>query len=336
MFAAAQRLLDAHVTFVLRQLDGDAFADAVRADVAWALARANEVTLDDVLDRELVKGVAAKYVARFELPGAIPEVVGEIAARLTHHPAQETTLGEVVDRRHVVAVVEKIAELPAMRQAVADRIATNPSVQAWLAQYLYGLATSPLVTNRRLAQRLPGVSTAFKVGERLAGGVVREADQMSRELAERTAIGILQRWRDGMAASLADDEFAEALLSLWDQVADRRLSDALADTDETDLADFVVIGYALWLDVRGTDYLRSLVDTGVNYFFDTYGGFGLADLLAEFGLGHDDLVEEALRFAPSVIAGLRSAGLLEDLVRRRLADFYASPEFAAALAASPG
>jgi hypothetical protein len=45
-----------------------------------------------------------------------------------------------------------------------------------------------------------------------------------------------------------------------------------------------------------------------------------------FGLGAADLVEEAVRFAPPVIDALVETGLLEELIRRRLASFYLSDD----------
>ncbi|WP_375492054.1 hypothetical protein [uncultured Jatrophihabitans sp.] len=322
---AADRLLEAHVAYQLERLRGAQFGTLVGAEVDHALDHAARLTLDDVVHRDQVKAVAAKYVSTFELPGAIPEIVGEITAALSEHPAQDVELGAVIDRRHVRAAATKIAELRSLRQAVAERIADNPAVQAWLAQYLLSMATTAVNTNRSLLQRMPGMTAALAAGERVAGRALREVDQRSRELAERTAVIILARWRDSAADAIDDDQLAEALLGVWDQVADRRMRDVLVGTDQDDLVDLVVIGYELWLDLRGTDYLRSLVDTGIDYFFDTYGEFALDALLREFGIDRDDLVEEALRFAPGVIARLDEAGVLADLVRRQLVGFYASP-----------
>jgi hypothetical protein len=320
----ADRLLDAHVAYQLERLRGAQFETLVRAEVEHALAHAARLSLDDVVHRDRVKAVAAKYVSTFELPGAIPEIVGEVVGLLREHPAQDTALGDVVDRRHVQAAAEKLAELRSLRQAIAAQIADNPSVQAWLAQYMVSLASTAVNTNRSLLQRMPGMTTALAAGEKVAGRALREVDQRSRELAERSAAGILARWRDGVAESLDDDELAEALLGVWDRVAGRRMRDVLEATDEDDLVDLVVIAYELWLDLRGTDYLASLVDTGVDYFFDTYGATPLDALLTEFGVGPDDLVEEAMRFAPQAIAALDEAGVLADVIRRQLAGFYES------------
>src|ERR1700761_2626273 len=70
----AQRLLEAHVAFHVRELRGPAFAVLVEREIAAALADAGRLTLEQVVTRDRVKAVAGKYVARFDLPGAIPDV----------------------------------------------------------------------------------------------------------------------------------------------------------------------------------------------------------------------------------------------------------------------
>jgi hypothetical protein len=316
-------------------LRGEGFAVLVATEVDHALDRARLLTLDQVIDRAEVKAVAAKYVAGFTLPGAIPEIAGEIATRLRSHPANDAALGTVLPRRHVTEIVEKIAELRPVRELIAARLAASPSIQAWLAGFLRSLATDAVASNRRLVTRVPGVSSALSAGERLAAPALREADQLSREVTERAAVTLLRRWRDRVADSLRDDDVAAAILEVWDGVADRPVRDLLDELDDGDLVDLLVVGYDTWLEIRTSDYLRALIDTGVDYFFDTYGGFALTDLLAEFGLGREDLIEEALRFAPRVIDALDEAGLLADLVRRQLSGFYASPEARAILRPRP-
>lgn len=328
----ADRLLEAHVAYTVRQLRGDGFVALVEDEVDHALADARRLTLDEAVHRDQVKAVVAKYVGAFALPGAIPEIAGEIATRLRSHPANDTAVGEVLPRRHVAAGIAKIAELQPVRERLAERIADSPSVQAWLADYLRSLAAEPLSTNRRLVEKLPGVSSALAVGEKLAGPAVREADQRSREVAERAAGALLRRWRDGVGSSLRNDDFAAALLEIWDGFAGQSMRGVLDSIGDDDLQDLVAVAYEGWLDLRTGSYLRALIDTGVDFFFDTYGTFTLDALLAEFGLGRDDLIEEALRFAPQAIEALARTGLLEAIARRRLAGFYRSPEAQAVLA----
>ncbi|MGN6607245.1 MAG: hypothetical protein ACTHMS_09595 [Jatrophihabitans sp.] len=316
----AQRLLDAHVAHDVAQLRGGAFATLVEHEVDHALASAARLTLDAVVGRQQVKDVAHKYVSTFRLPGAIPEIAGELATRLRAHPANGAPLGDVLPRRHVLAAVLKGAELRDVRRSVVDTIAASPSMQTWLADYLRSLLVAPV-------ERTPLGGLARAVTARLP---VDELDQRGRELAEWLSARLLEQWA-ARTTQLSDDELADALLEVYDANSDRAVGDLLGALADDDVVDLLVIGYELWLDLRTGDYLRALIDTGVDYFFDRYGDTPLDALLAEFGLGRADLVEEAMRFAPMAIEALHEAGVLGDLVRRRLLSFYASPEATAIL-----
>lgn len=328
----AGRLLDAHVRHVVDELRGGRFGALVEQEVDYALDRAAELTLGAVVSRDAVTAVAVKYVARFDLPGAIPEIVGEVGTRLRAHPANAAALGDVVARRHVAALAERVAAIRGIREWLAAQLAENPAVQAWLADYLHSLTTGAVETNLRLAKKVPGVSLGLSLGNRIAGGAAREAELRSREVAERAAGALLNRWRTGLTA-MSDDDIAEALMSAWDDAADRPVRDLLDVVDDDDLIDLLTIGYDGWLDTREHAYLVSLIETAVDYIFDTYGDTPLDELLAEFGIHRDDLVEEAMRFAPRAIDALDDAGLLDDVVRRQLARFYDSPAARAILAA---
>ena len=327
----AARLLDAHTSFVLAQLRGPGFAALVADEVDHALRRAGELTLDGVVDRAAVTDVAMKYVARFDLPAAIPEVVGEVGTRIRAHPANDTELGSVVDRRHVAAFAERVAAIRPLREWLAVQLSENPAVHAWLADYLHTLTTGAVETNLRLARKVPGVSLGLSLGNRIAGGAVREAELRSREVAEQAAGALLQRWRTGMLTSMSDGEIAEALMSVWDDAAPRPVRDLLDAVDDDDLIDLLSIGYDGWRDLRERPYLAAMVATAVDYVFDTYGDTPLDQLIGEFGVSRDDLVEEAMRFAPTALAALDENGVLDDLVRRQLARFYRSPEALAVL-----
>jgi hypothetical protein len=210
-------------------------------------------------------------------------------------------------------------------------VAENPSVQTWLAAYLRSLAATPAQAGGLLG-RLPGASAAAGAFDRVAGGAVEGAEQRGREFSEWLAGRLLERWADESVGALDDQELADALLELWDEVCARPVGDLLGSLHEEDLVDVLVIGYDAWLHLRSTPYLLSLIDAGIDYVFDRYGSYRLDELLAEFGLDRGDLVEEAMRFAPRAIEALAATGILDDLVRRRLAAFYRSPEARGVLA----
>ncbi|SDL11331.1 hypothetical protein SAMN05428985_109211 [Nocardioides sp. YR527] len=337
----ARRLLDAHVAHEMAALRGVRFLDLVTGEIDFALGAANGLTLDQVMPRDLIKEVALKYVSTFRLPGAIPEVAGALATRLKAHPANDTQLGKVVSRPRIAELVEALVEMRTLRQQVLRSLAENSGIQAGVGTLVRGTARGAVDTGRRLADNLPGGSFGFSIAERFAGRMAdtvkgtpvgAAVDQSARELAERGAGALLGYLSDTAATSVTDEEVHDALLEVWDALATRPVREIADLVDDEQLVALFVGLYQVWLDVRDSDYLQALVDTGVDFFFDTYGSFTLDRLLEEWGLGRDDLVEEALRFGPPVIEALAEAGVLEQLVRRRLSSFYDSPEARALLA----
>lgn len=79
---------------------------------------------------------------------------------------------------------------------------------------------------------------------------------------------------------------------------------------------------------RAANRVRGATSRHLDQFLGDMAGKGaqlaLADILADLGLGRDELVEEALRYAPGIVATLTADGQLEDLVRRRLEPFFRS------------
>ena len=320
----AEQLLDAHVAHELAALRGERFNEQVEVELDHLLATIGTLELGRVMQRELVTAVALKYVATFRLPGAIPEIAGQIATRVRSHSANEVPLGDLVDRARVAELVAVLAELRGIRERVLRGLAENTSLQSGVGEVMRGIAISPLATGRRIARRVPLVSSGIDAAERLGAGIIDGADQRSREVAERAA-GVLLGYISSNADTVSDEELREAVLEVWDALSTRPVSELFGAVSEGQLVELFVAIYELWLDLRTTDYIAAAVASGVEVFFDTYQAFTLHDLLAEFGLGRDDLVEEARRFGGPVLEALADAGVLDGLVRRRLAGFYTSP-----------
>jgi len=320
----ALRLLDAQIEFVQAQLGPDRFAGLVEMEVDQALLAARELVLDRLVSRDQIKATARKYVTTMQIQGSIPELAGEIAARVYGHRAQdENRIGEVLDTEHVEALAAKLLELPLVR----ERLPESPLAISVVSWWLYQIALDVVVRNRELAKRVPGLSSLLAAGGQIAGtlapGARLDLDLRLRELADGGARFLLHRAR-APGGSGDESPLYDAMIDLWLEQADESMGSFRQYLSQEDLEDLLVIGYELWLAFRGTAYLHSLLDEGVDFFFDKYGDFTLRSLLEEFGVEREDLVEEALRFAPPVIQALSENGMLAALLRRRLEPFFLS------------
>jgi hypothetical protein len=327
----AAALVEAQIKFVQAQLGPDHFAALVAAEVDHALVAAGELVLDEVVSREQIKATARKYVATIEVHGAIPELAGEIAARVYRHRAHdENRIGEVVETKHVEAVAAKVLELPLFR----ERFSQSPLAVGVVSWWTYRIALGLVVRNRGVAERVPGVSQLLAAGGQLVGTVAPDAqlglDLRLRELAERSARLLLRQ--AGTPGGESDESvILEAVIDLWHEQADKPISSFREYVSQDDLEDLIVLGYEFWLAFRGTAYLGALVDEGIDFFFDKYEDCTLRVVLEEFGIQREDLVEEALRFGPPVIEVISENGMLAAFLRRRLEPFFLSDEVLALL-----
>lgn len=329
--ALADALLDAQVAFLAAQLGPAGVAQLLEAEIDAGLEAASTLTLGSVVSAEQITAVATKYVVAMQIPGSIPELASEIAARLYEHPAQEAhRLEEVIAGRHVRAFTAKLLALP----LVQERLLESPLVVEVLAELLYRAASEAAAQNRELAGRIPGLSTLLGAGGQLLGSVApeagRELDVRLQELATQAARMLLRRAKGGVQ-NPEDRWIEETVLSVWEQQADRPVSALRNAVTQEDLEDLIVLGYDFWLAFRETAYLHALLAEGVAFVFDRYGEMTLLGLLEEFGVSRADLIEEAHRFAPPILTLLAENGMLEAFLRRRLAPFFAAPQTRALL-----
>lgn len=300
----ATRLLDAQVAFTLRQLTETAeFSALVDDEIAFFFSESGTIPLETAMPRDLVKAVARKYTMQFPVEGAIPELVGQVAGRLYRSDAHENTrAAEVIETRRFDELAGAAVEIPVAQRAVAQ-VLESPATADTIVE----------VVQRAVEQ---------KIGQRMT----------------RRFSGLIERWtRRGTdfvlesAREDSDELLLDAVREFWRGHSGESLVGFRETVGESDVEDIVVLAFEFWRTFRQTEYLRTLLDTGIDEVFDTYGATPVADVVEDLGIGEADLREEALRFAPPVLGRLRDEGFLELLIRRRLTPFFTSPEFRTAL-----
>lgn len=318
----ANRLLDALVAHFQETLDPERIDDWLEAELDFLLAQAQRLTLNDVVSAEQIHATAYKYSVELELGGGIPELVGEVLERLYDHGTQaERRVGEVLDEATVVALVDKLLEIPLSRQGIGW-LSRNPVLLALLA------GGTQLGLKTWLHRGVPEPLLAL-VGRRLPPRWRAQWElRMQDWLHERMAAMLADPWL------YSDDNLGalrELVLAGWQDFAERPLEDMRELLDSEDIQELFVIGYDFWRDFRRSDYFATLLDTGISAFFDKYGDLTLRELIDEVGLTRDDLLDDALRFGPPVARVLREHGMLESWLRRQLEPFFGKPETLAIL-----
>lgn len=329
--ALGARLLDAQVAFEVAQLlDPVDFENAVVEEVDHFLAMADELTLGEAISADPVKDVARKYAVQIPVEGAIPELVGEIARQLYRHgTGGEYRLADVIDDRHFDELATAISEMGLTRRLVRRVLEGSATIET--AVEVVTRAVDALLDDpdeESVAADLP-----TRVRERAAHGLrgaVRPARPVIDSVVERVT-------RSGATFVLRGNEpeagelLLESVRDVWRNNRDASLRTFRELVTEEDVDDIIVLVFEFWREFRGTPFVHMLLDDAVGYVFEKYGDTPLSELLGELGVFREDLIEEGMRFGPAGLAKLHEIGYLETVVRRRLAPFYSSEAFRAAL-----
>jgi hypothetical protein len=216
-----------------------------------------------------------------------------------------------------------------LQDRALDRFTESPLVGVVAAKFVTTIIGDFVQQNRQRAEKLPGVSSLFSLGQSAASrmpgmGAISDAAGKSAQFAVKSTKGAM---RDMMR----DAPLEGAAMELWDLHADEPVGDLRAYLSQQELRELVLIVHDVLVSARDSQLANDLVDIAVEVFFEQFADHDLASLLTEFGFARDELVADVVRLGPPVIAAARADGTLANLLRARLEPFFASPEVAAIL-----
>lgn len=323
----AERLLDAQVEFLLAEVTGDRFAEVVARDVDTVLGVADTLLFRDVVELDQAKQTVATVIDLIGGSPVLADTVGVFSDTIYDHIAEneEYTLGQVVDREPVEALLEKILGMHQAQERILDRLTESPLVATVASKFVDKLINDFVQANRERAEKIPGVSSLMSLGQSAANRAKKAADgTFVGDLAGKGALFALKRTNNAIREMLRDAPVHSAAMEFWDLHADEPVSGLRDYLTKADLNELVVLCYEIAVTTREKEYLGLLVEECVEVFYAKYGDYTLAAMLPELGLSGDDIAAEILRYGPAVVEGAKRNGVLAKLIRERLEPFYLS------------
>lgn len=332
----SERLLDAHVAWLVTRLTGDELAATVERDVRALLDVESRTTLAELVDADRAKELVHEALATVPASTGASTLVAMVADVLHEGPEASYTLGELVSREDVERIAAAALSRTDLVARLLDDATASPLASTLASRFVGRLVGEVLQSNRAVAEKIPGVGALFALGVGAAGVVAGAADkQLEGVLGAGTAFAT-KRLNKVLVETLKDPAARAAVVELYDLYADKpvpHLSEVASREDvhrAADLLQDVAIAAAT------SDPAHALADALVDAFYGIYGDHPATALAADLGLDQDTLVAHVTELASAVVTTAHEAGDLERLLRERLAPFYASPEVAAILDELPG
>ncbi|WP_336086778.1 hypothetical protein [Nocardia sp. SSK8] len=325
----AEQLLDAQVDFLLGEVTGDRFAEVIARDVAAVLAVGDTIVFGDVVSLEQGEETVATVFDRIGGSPVIADTVGIFSDAIYDHIAANTeyTLGDVVDREPVEALLEKIFGMHQAQERILDRLTESPLVATVASRFVDKLIGDFLQANRERAEKIPGVSSLMSLGQSAANRAKKVADStFVGDLAGKGALFALKRTNNAIRDMLRDAPVHSAAMEFWDLHADEPVAGLREYLTQKDLNELVQICYEIAVTTREKEYFGLLVRECVEVFYQKYSDRTLSAMLPELGLTAEDISTEILRYGPAVIEAAKRNGVLAGLIRERLEPFFLSDQ----------
>jgi hypothetical protein len=332
----ANKLLELHVQHEMDSFDEATFMTWVREESETLLNWVKSVNISKLVTAQKIKDVIKANVVDREIPGAVAEIAGEAASHLfTSERHLNTHLSEIISNSQYEEFVDKLLELHEQRKDGLNRIIDLPIYRDLISGVLYQAITRYLYESNIISKKVPGVSSMLKMSSKVLnkaapklGGAVEDN---VRSYISNNLTFMLQESKSFLENTLTDEELKMSAMDFLDLLEDKTLGEFQEGMDSIDLTEFVALGYEFWLRFRTTEYFKNSYELMVDYFFDKYGEGNLGILIDDLAITHDQIMDEAQRFAPQLINTLKDSNQLEGLIRRRLARFYSSKEAISAL-----
>lgn len=330
-------LFEAHVAFVVQDLSGPRLQTFMESRLDEILKAAQQLRLNTVVTRDMIKETARRYACELKLSVAVPELAGDIGRTAYSHPVHDVTrLGDLMPNRHLQEFIDKILELHSLRETVVREVIHNP-LYANLAADIFMQGLRQRLERQSAAIKLPGARELLKLGKNILGKATPQLpvvlEETARELFSKGFSSLLQESETMLFDSMEDGMLRDAVLDLWQQLRQRTTGSFRDLISALDVEEFIVILYEYWHTLRQTEFYGAFIDSGIDAFFNKYGETSLYHVLQEVGITREMMMADAMRFGPHVIKVLKRKKLLEPLVRHELAPFYQSGQVEKVLAA---
>lgn len=335
----SEELLERHVEHELAHWTDEKLLEDLREDVDLAFKAGEALRLRDLIDPDTVNEVIRRQVVERDVPAIIPEMAADFTNDIVGSQFhQNVRPGDLISRERMEEFVDQLLLLKEQRQELIDRLLEQPVYKELVANLLYQGIVRYIYEENLLSKNVPGIGSALRFSSKMLNKAVNGLDEAWEKSVKgyisRNVETMVRQSADFLAENLTDDELKASIMDAWDGFSEKSLSDLQSGLGEVEWSEFVVLGYDFWLAFRKTEYFRQCYETVVESLFQQYGDYSLTTLADEFNIDSRTVMTEVAAILPRVTEALRSNGVLESILRRRLRRFYESDAAQAVLARS--
>src|SRR6478609_4716724 len=241
--STAQKLLDAQVAHHLDRLTGDRLASTVSHLADDVLSAAGRHQIDDLVDREAIKTIVVRALGTVPGSAAVSGIVELATAVAYDGPDEPYPLGELVHREHAEVLLDQVLALHPVLERALDRLTDSPLVSLMASRFMGRIVGEVLQANKAVADKVPGLGSLMSFGTSAASRVMGAADKQFEGLIGET-VGkggtfAVRRLNRIVIETLRDPTTREAVMQVWDLMAQERVAGLSRFTTREEISEVV-------------------------------------------------------------------------------------------------
>ncbi len=325
-------LLEAHVAHELDRFQNGSYRNAVEEEIGLLFDWIQGIKLEDIATPEEIVNLIQRVVVDLPVSGGITELIGEMSRNVfTADINRETSLEDIFARKQFDDIIDKLAGMKNLRDAVIDRLVKSSAYLTLISNVMYQTVKGYLLSENLLAQKAPMLYSLIQFGgsaviKKIPGLAVLEAaiDRRLEAYVERTLDKTIQNSKSFLKDFIDENLIVETGEEIRQTISKGTLSGYFDKINTDDLEDFIIIGFEFWLHFRNTEYFQNIFRNSVAYFFEKYGDRNLDLIIEDMGVTREMVIREFCEvFSPGLEKAL-STGYVEERIRARLESFYLS------------
>ena len=307
-----EEMLEAHVAFELVAWT-DSLTDTLGTQMEAVFAWLDTVSIGSVFSHADLEALIDALPA----PALTAPALAARAAALR----DSTTLGDLGRKEDYDRAAQAIAGMTELKEAIVEQITTSEVYADLISHVLFHGIRNYVMEESPIA-RVPGASSLMRMGQsafdtaapRLSKGIEKQLTAfVSANLQES-----LRESRQYLTNVIDEEAMGEVAEDVYNRNAGSTVSDVAALIAEDTLVELLAVAQDAWAHLLTTTTFRDLVQA----VLDANASRPVGDLLAEA----DVTPESVVAFARPWLLRAADDGVLEELIRERLAAFYATYE----------
>jgi hypothetical protein len=332
MKAESKKIFEAHVAYEMAQWEGDHLRHRFHDEVTAAHVWLSKQKLQDIVPKQHVKDSVHRWFQHIVISDEYKSLgIKIVESALDYIQDNDLQPEDILKKDTYDKIVDAIVEQKEIREAIIHKVISNPFYGEMISDMLYnGIKNFVQQFGDTLSGGSKGGGGLFNIGKGLIGAALSGLEEnLDKNVKKFLSENINKTMRDNeklLNEKLSDRNIRKIADKLYAKMADWDVKKGIEkfkkSVDEEQAQKIADISVEILAELRDSQTVRGIFESGVDAFYDTYGKKSLSVLSKDANYDPKIFAEEAYITLYPAIKKMYESGYIESRIRHHLEGFY--------------